>query len=295
MLAINMDMLPRVSFLGFVSYQTPWIHFSRKIGEYVLYIIKSGELHLNENGRCYVLRRGDGLLLEPNLLHAGVERHICDYYYIHFTHHDIRNLTEEAGMNLAKRQILEEEDGHECLFPKCFRLDEKNGLLRMLAELNELTRLYRRKQYNRSLIALKLAELFVAISREHLSLELQRQQKRHTLGRAKAFELLDYIHHHYQSRVDSTEIEARFDCNYDYMNRVFKSLTGHSINRYTNKVRIDHAKELLQATSLTVGEIAELAGFQDIYYFCRLFKRLTGAPPGACRAVREATYNDVAP
>lgn len=283
MLAINMDMIPRISFLGFVSYQTPWIHFGRQINEHVLYVIKSGELHLEENGERYVLRRGDGLLLEPGLPHVGVERHVCDYYYIHFRHPDMTRVAGEDGMMLAKRQLLEEDGAEEnrCFMPKHFHLRERSGLLRVMAELNELARLYRRKHYNRSLTALKLAELFIAISREHLQDELKRTGKRNTLGRVKALELLDYIHHFYQGKIEGVEIEKRFACNYDYMNRVFKSLTGYSITRYTNKVRIDRAKELLQATTLTVGEIAELAGFQDMYYFSRMFKHYTGISPAA--------------
>ncbi|WP_236013480.1 AraC family ligand binding domain-containing protein, partial [Paenibacillus glycanilyticus] len=100
MLTVNMELVPTVTFLGFVAYTSPWIHFKRNVDEYILYIIKSGELHIEENGERYVLRKGDVFMLEPNLDHEGFEKHVCDYYYIHFKH-------PESGMGDALSTYFE--------------------------------------------------------------------------------------------------------------------------------------------------------------------------------------------
>lgn len=58
MLAINVELMPKIKLMGFVSYKQPWIHFKRTTHECILYFIKSGELHLRENGIDYILKKG---------------------------------------------------------------------------------------------------------------------------------------------------------------------------------------------------------------------------------------------
>lgn len=282
-----MGLMPRITWMGFVSYKSPWIHFKRSIDEYILYIVKSGQLNIQENGIRYTLHKGHVFLLEPNLEHEGFEKHPCDYYYIHFKHPDIATLFIGNMDSFAKGLLLEDQDREEdlednrCCFPKDFVLEDKTGYSQILNMLNEMLYLYRRKHYNRSLIGLKLSELFIRLSRENLLTELQRNNKRNTKGIVRAHELLDYIHHNYQNKITGKEIEAIFECNFDYMNRIFNKLAGTSITRYMNKVRIKHAQELLLATHLSISEIAFLVGFQDIYYFSKVFKKVVGLSPVA--------------
>ncbi|AHV95696.1 AraC family transcriptional regulator [Paenibacillus sabinae] len=284
MLAVNIDLVPRITWMGFVSYKSPWVHFKRNVNEYIMYLIKSGELHMVEDGKEYILKKGDVLLLEPNLDHEGLEKHTCDYYYIHFKHPDMAPVNVEDPESFAKRFIFEDQGAEEdvkCCFPKHFTITDKSVLSQIYNSLNEMLQLYRRKNYNRSLTALKLSELFILLSRESLLEELQNSRKRTTKAIVKAHGLLDYIHTHYQSKITSRDIEALFECNFDYLNRTFNKLTGHSITHYINKVRIDQAQELLQATHLSIGEIAYLVGFGDIYYFSKVFKKYAGLSPAA--------------
>lgn len=70
--------------------------------------------------------------------------------------------------------------------------------------------------------------------------------------------------------------ESRFRC-------LFRELTGCSVTRYQNRLRIQAAQDLLAGGQLAVGQVAEELGFRDVYYFSRLFKRFTGAPPTSAR------------
>ncbi len=67
---------------------------------------------------------------------------------------------------------------------------------------------------------------------------------------------------------------------------LFRELTGCSVTRYQNRLRITTARDLLASGHYSVGEVAEELGFRDVYYFSRLFKRFTGQPPSACRQGR---------
>ncbi|GGG04338.1 AraC family transcriptional regulator [Paenibacillus abyssi] len=285
MLAINVELVPKIRFMGFVSYKSPWIHFKRNVDEYILYFIKSGELHIEENGVPYVLRKGDVFMLEPNLDHEGLEKHACDYYYIHFSHSDIQALDIPDLLTLAKRIVLEEDshsDQHDntiCYFPKHFTLSHKTSLHHAFHTMNEMVQLYRRKHYNEMLIALTFSGFLIEVSREHLITKLQKNSSKHTKSFMKVNSLLDYIHQHYSQKITSVDIEQEFECNFDYINRIFKQVTGHTITRYVNLIRINHAKELIQATHLSIGEIGYLTGLNDPYYFSKVFKNYVGMSP----------------
>jgi AraC-like DNA-binding protein len=64
---------------------------------------------------------------------------------------------------------------------------------------------------------------------------------------------------------------------------LFKSLTGHSIVRYQNWLRVNKAKDLLLSGEYSVAEAAAEVGFDDTYYFSRLFKKMTGFAPSHYR------------
>ncbi|MBA9084907.1 AraC-like DNA-binding protein [Fontibacillus solani] len=284
MLAINVEMMPRIKLMGFVSYKQPWIHFKRTTHETILYFVKSGELHLKENGTPFILKRGDLLVLEPNMEHEGTEKHVCDYYYIHFEHPDMNSVQVEDLLMMARHFILEDgtqqagQDSSICHFPKHYTLSKKALSLSFHA-MNEMLQLYRRKYFNRGLTALKFTEWLIEVSREHFITALQQHEGSNTKPFIKVHALLDYIHEHYAGKITGSEIAQEFDCNYDYMNRVFTKLTGQSIMRYVNWVRINHAKELIEATHLSFGEIGYLTGLDDPYYFSKVFKKYAGVTP----------------
>ena len=50
---------------------------------------------------------------------------------------------------------------------------------------------------------------------------------------------------------------------------------------------IEKAMELLQCTGMKIGEITELCGYKDQYYFSHCFKKLTGVSPNKYRREHE--------
>lgn len=283
---INMEVISRINWLGYVEYKNPWIHFKRILDEYVLYIIKSGELHIEENGVRYSLKRGDMLLLEPGFHHEGFEEQTCDYYYVHFSHPDIRSLPQDTNLQeLAERMMIENHDDHHlqendiCIFPKQYAITSQSTFHYTLHTLNELQQLYKRKHFNRSKIAIKFTELINELSKDYIMSALKREYGGSTKPLLRVHAVVDYIHQHYPAKITSETIESEFECNYDYLNRIFNAITGYSIIHYVNLVRMNRAKELLEATHLSIGEIGYLVGLNDPYYFSKLFKKYAGLSP----------------
>ncbi|WP_162558715.1 helix-turn-helix domain-containing protein [Robertkochia solimangrovi] len=64
---------------------------------------------------------------------------------------------------------------------------------------------------------------------------------------------------------------------------IFKKKTGFSAIHYFNKLKIEKSCQYLYFTDMTVKEVSQLFGFDDPYYFTRLFKKVMGIPPSQYR------------
>lgn len=64
-----------------------------------------------------------------------------------------------------------------------------------------------------------------------------------------------------------------------YVGRLFSKITSESVVDYINHVRIDKAKVLLKGTSLTIEQISQQTGFNNVAYFYRVFKKETSVTP----------------
>ena len=65
--------------------------------------------------------------------------------------------------------------------------------------------------------------------------------------------------------------------------RRFARATGYAPIAYVQRVRVEEAKRRLERTSEPVDAISYAVGYEDPASFRRLFKRITGVPPGAYR------------
>jgi AraC-like DNA-binding protein len=72
----------------------------------------------------------------------------------------------------------------------------------------------------------------------------------------------------------------------DHFSRIFLKTTGLRPQDYIIQAKIERARQLLAESDLTIGMIAEVLGFQDIFYFSRQFRQKTGRPPTAFRRER---------
>lgn len=61
--------------------------------------------------------------------------------------------------------------------------------------------------------------------------------------------------------------------------RQFKEATGMTVIEYQNKIKIKKAKQLLLNGDCNVSEAAREVGIDDVFYFSRLFRKLTGKNP----------------
>ena len=85
-----------------------------------------------------------------------------------------------------------------------------------------------------------------------------------------------YLHNNFRNAINLDEIAAQANMSKYYFSRCFHQLTGFSPNEYLIRLRLDHAKSLLENTDFSIQTVAEMSGFNDEAYFSRLFHKRTG-------------------
>ena len=78
-------------------------------------------------------------------------------------------------------------------------------------------------------------------------------------------------------------IAAELAVPYSTLRRRFRAVTGGSLRDHAIGLRLNRARRLLVASDDSVAAIARRCGFDDPYYFSRLFTRRVGLSPSAFR------------
>ncbi len=101
-----------------------------------------------------------------------------------------------------------------------------------------------------------------------------------------AHAIQSYIHHYLTETITLDDLARQFDLSPTHFVRVFKNHFGVSPIHYIIQRRVALACDLLAETSLTVKQISEKVGYDDPYYFSRLFKKVVRSNPTEYRRTK---------
>ena len=90
-----------------------------------------------------------------------------------------------------------------------------------------------------------------------------------------------YIEQYYNTKINFTELAALSGYSCDYFRSIFKKRFGVSPQTYMINIRLERAKEMLEATSLSCTEIAYRCGFSNSAQLSVMFKKHFGVLPSA--------------
>lgn len=141
---------------------------------------------------------------------------------------------------------------------------------------------------------------FKSMRRENVSLAravLRKNQAIHDLKkhaaedgkavpRERIYDVVEFLDANYMDAYDRRALARKFGFNEDYMLQLFKKNTGMTISQYINNRRIEAAKQLIAESDGKIIDIAYHVGFDNVTYFHRLFKNMTGQTPQEFRLAR---------
>lgn len=95
--------------------------------------------------------------------------------------------------------------------------------------------------------------------------------------------ILDYIREHFAERITADIILRDIRASRTVAYERFRKVTGHSIGKEIERIRMQRAQSLLTETDYKVDAIARLCGYMDTSAFCRAYRLFFGETPSQFR------------
>jgi len=114
--------------------------------------------------------------------------------------------------------------------------------------------------------------------------DCDQSQISHTINGLTRFQnVIEYIRQNLDSPIALQELADIAGLNPTYFSNLFSKLMGISPIQYVNRRRIEKAQSLLLSSNEPLESIAMQVGFEDVFYFSRLFKKTTKVSPSVYR------------
>lgn len=225
---------------------------------FIMGVVLDGQAEYIIGNRIYSLSRGDLILMPPGTARTARSLPEDPWHFIsiscRLTFADNSSRQEVLSLPLQFSRLP------DAFFRKCL----------------ELSHIWSGKRTGYSLKCKSLIlELFYDL------IQHQESQKFQPSHYDRIVRVQEYIQSHYTEEFQAGELASLCGFSESHFRRLFHAVTGMSCIQYVNLIKIDMAKNLLLSGTANVSEAAALTGFTDIYYFSRVFKRITGHPPSS--------------
>ncbi|RUT39319.1 response regulator [Paenibacillus anaericanus] len=102
----------------------------------------------------------------------------------------------------------------------------------------------------------------------------------------KVKEIVFHLHENFTQEITIQGLASKFYLSPNYLCQLFKKEVGETIVEYVSRLRIEYACKLLKETDYTIQQVGEKCGFQDYFYFTRIFKRYNKITPTQYRVTK---------
>ena len=240
---------------------------------YEVYFFISGNVEYSVEGKSYLMKKGDLLLINPLELHQPrISPDQSDY--------------ERIVLWINKSYLSSLCNNHTSL-SRCFDNTAPNH-----------TNLIRLSPAQQSYISAKLTELIEEkngdaygndLASQALLIRLLVELNRLTIGNkdknynekntpAIVSNVLEYINSHYCEKISLTSVANEFFVSKYYLSHIFNSVVGTSLHRYITLKRLIHAKQMI-LSGIKPTTAASNCGFNDYAGFYRAFTAEYGITP----------------
>ncbi len=242
-----------------------------------LVFIDSGSAKILADDKILNLSQGEAFLHHPNQVHTiSTEERFANSAIISFDCVD-KNLFKicdivltfsEYEKGLLTRILSEVKSGYK---------DKLNDIF-LTKMTKKATQPFGNDQIIKNCIELLMISL-IRKSQNYTDETLELPIDAHTGGTVKNIIriLKNKLDSGMQISLDELSIELGFSKS--YIKALFKKNTGKSILQYFIDLKIEKAKKLLSQQKYTITEIADILGFNSVFYFSRQFKLHTDMSP----------------
>ena len=230
----------------------------------ILIYCLDGRGQLQMDNKIHRLQRGDLVIIPPKIPHV-YQADASDpwsIFWIHFTGEQTGAMLKSMGaprrnplLCISYARLMHDafEDIYACLN---YNYSDA-GLLAITSEL---------------------IRLFSKIKLHQGSQKTQRQSAEN-----RCLGTIGFMQQHLDMPLTLVELAAHSGLSIPYYSKLFKERTNQSPMAYFIQLKVQKACALLDQTELTVQGVASKLGYNDPYYFSRIFKKIQGMSPVSYR------------
>jgi AraC-like DNA-binding protein/mannose-6-phosphate isomerase-like protein (cupin superfamily) len=262
--SIDHQLQIQIYYVGRPAYKSLQIHEQTR-PFWILSHVVEGEVEMNTLEETYLVKPGDVMLHPPQEAFSEYARGAGQHEVVFF---DVRVWPETDLFNLypiSPVVPLAGRPGFSTLFAQLLQVWETDSTFR---DLNAS-----------GLIVVLLAELL-----ECWAIAGQNSRKSLYVGSKDRFiPAINYMAKNLHQKICREQLAAMVHLNPSYFDRIFAESYGIAPLQMLRKMRLQQARQLLENTDKSLGEIANACGFEDISYFCRIFRHQLDQTPGQYR------------
>lgn len=278
------NFIPYASFVINRPRFTRWKVRERTIEDHELVLIADGEGLLRIDRQALPIHKGTLLYLHYDQWHSmeALPGTTINFFSVHFSwmlaththehwqfHKDI-NYFLKSGKPAGQNWSFTVDPGL-LPFPSTMELSNYDRITDIFKQLD---RTYHEKEVGHAMKLSILCQELVHETCREFFFPKDRKINIKRLDKALEFIEANYMH--------TIRIEALCDCvnlNESNMIKLFRNNLGRTPVEYINQLRVNKAKELLLHTDKCIKEVAWQTGFNDEFYFSRVFKKTEGQSP----------------
>ncbi|WP_284646145.1 AraC family transcriptional regulator [Paenibacillus silviterrae] len=282
---LTADRFPLVRDMGHNRTQEWYTHPDRVVDYDVFLYVTEGRMQVIEEGTEYFVGEREHLFLRKGRHHWGKKLTLpgTSWWWIHFN-------TLRDDDTTYKNPTIVPKIGHVAPDHYQFRIPlPKFGSSSLHKETEaRLSSIYEAyihpdpRPYWMTEVSMNAYRLFIGLQELQQQSKVQ-QQEAAPSGKAEAHvaRILDYVTLHAEEEFDSKQLAKFMGLNYSHLSSLFAKRTGQTIIEVHTRLRMNRALHLMRTTSLNISEISERLGYQNPFYFTRVFKKVMGEAPSS--------------
>lgn len=239
--------------------------------DWQLIYIAAGKGHFIIDNKDVIVPAGNMVIFQPreeqHYYYLGEDR--TQAWFVHFTGREVRNILQAYGISLDSNILC---TGLSREYEDYFR--------RMIDELVACRWGYE--------------EMLTYLFRELLMTMHRRMEESRPLFSGFASHEIDiaceYFTEHYNEEIVIEEYARSRHVSTSWFNKSFKAAVGTTPMNYILSIRIRNAQVLLETTDYNISSIASMVGYENAFYFSRLFKKHKGLSPAEYRKTFREKY-----
>lgn len=234
-------------------------HRKKGAKQYIFILCTEGEGWLNYKSERFSIKPNQYFMLPKNTPHTygSFGDNPWSIYWMHFDGRCVESLYERYAINSQVIEPVRCESQHLQMFDKIYEIFNK-GQLEVQIEFANL-----------------LSKSFISTFVYHRINENINSSKQDNLVGS----ITKFLNENLDRSLKTEDLVEKFNLSSSYLYSVFKNGTGSSIHNFFTLKKIQKACEYMNYTDKSIKEICFILGFQDPFYFSRVFKKHMGISP----------------